>query len=91
MKTKIRILIVSCMIATAAITGLNLAQDSNSMVVTLADIAVMAKADGESGTSTVPCEDDPDAGTGPYNKRECDGCDWNMVYLVNKGTCTFSW
>ncbi len=49
MKTKIKILIVSCMIATAAITGLNLAQDSNSMVVTLADIAVMAKADGESG------------------------------------------
>jgi len=38
MKTKIKILIVSCMIATAAITGLNLAQDS---------IAEMAKADGE--------------------------------------------
>jgi hypothetical protein len=51
MKAKIKILIVSCMIATAAITGLNLAQDSNSMAVTLADIAVMAKADGENG----PC------------------------------------
>ncbi|MEX2410986.1 MAG: hypothetical protein WD607_06360 [Candidatus Paceibacterota bacterium] len=49
MKTKIKILIVSCLIATAAITGLDLAQDSNSMVVTLADIAVMAKADGEGG------------------------------------------
>ena len=49
MKTKIKILIVSCVIAAAAVTGFNLAQNSNNMNVTLADIAVMARAGGESG------------------------------------------
>ena len=91
MKTKFKFLLVTCLIAAVAITGFNFVQNGSNIDVSLADIAVMAKADGESGTSTVPCYDDPNAGTGPYNKRECDGCDWNMVYLVNKGTCTFSW
>lgn len=47
MKIKIKILIASCMIATVAITGINMAQDNNNMVVTLEDIIVTAKADGE--------------------------------------------
>jgi len=51
MKTKIKILIVSCMIATAAITGFNFAQNGSNIDVSLADIAVMAKADPESGGS----------------------------------------
>jgi hypothetical protein len=49
MKTKIKILIVSCVIAAAAVTGFNLAQNSNNMDVTLADISLMAMARGESG------------------------------------------
>jgi len=49
MKSKIKILIVSCVIAAAAVTGINMAQNNSNMDVTLADIAVMAKADGESG------------------------------------------
>ena len=49
MKTKIKILIVSCVIAAAAFTGINMAQNNQSTGMTLADIAVMAKADGESG------------------------------------------
>ena len=49
MKTKIKILIVSCVIAAAAVTGFNMAQENSNMDVSLADIAVMARADGESG------------------------------------------
>jgi hypothetical protein len=49
MKTKIKILIVSFVIAVAAVTGLNLAQESSDMDLSLADIAVMAKATGEGG------------------------------------------
>ena len=55
MKTKIKILIVSCVIAAAAVTGFNMAQNSNNMDVTLADIAVMARADGESGGNQATC------------------------------------
>ena len=47
-KTKIKILIVSFVIAAAAVTGFNLAQENSNMDVSLADIAVMARAtDGE--------------------------------------------
>ena len=47
MKTKIKILIVSCVIAAAAVTGFNMAHNSNNMDVSLADIAVMARAGEE--------------------------------------------
>ena len=49
MKTKIKILIVSFVIAAAAVTGFNLAQENRHLNVSLADISVMARADGESG------------------------------------------
>ena len=58
MKTKIKILIVSCVIAAATVTGFNLAQNSNNMDVTLADIALMAKARGESGCCTAYSTDE---------------------------------
>jgi hypothetical protein len=49
MKTKIKILIVSFVIAAAAVTGFNMAQESSNMDVSLADIAVMQMAIGEPG------------------------------------------
>ena len=51
MKRKIKILLVSCIIASAAVTGFNQAQENRKMDVSLADIAVMARADGESGSA----------------------------------------
>jgi hypothetical protein len=47
MKTKIKILIASFVIAAAAVTGFNLAQENSNMDVSLADIGVMAQASGE--------------------------------------------
>ncbi len=54
MKIKIKILLASCMIATVAITGINMAHNNTNMVVTLEDIIVKAKADGESGEGRGP-------------------------------------
>ena len=47
MKSKIRFIIVACFIAGIAVTGFNMAQNNQSTGVSLADIAVMARADGE--------------------------------------------
>ena len=49
MKRKIRFIIVACFIAGVAATGFNISQNHKSLDVSLADLAVMAKADGESG------------------------------------------
>ena len=48
MKSKIRFIIVACFIAGVAVTGFNMAQNNQSTGVSLADIAVMAKANDES-------------------------------------------
>ena len=69
MKTKIKIFIVSCVIASVAVTGFNLAQNSNNMDVTLADIAVMASADPESGSD---CESGKfDCSSGGQGSTSC--------------------
>ena len=65
MKTKIKILIVSFVMAAAAVTGFNMAQNSNNIDVSLADIAVMAKAGSESNPcpgwdGSAYCQYDPD-------------------------------
>lgn len=49
MKTKFKFLLVTCVIAAVAITGFNFVQNGSNIDVSLADIAVMARADGESG------------------------------------------
>jgi len=76
MKTKIRILIASCMIAAVAISGINLVQDNDNMVVTLEDMIVTAKADGESGS---------DRGPMCYDSSWRAGCK-----LENNGFCSTS-
>ena len=54
MKSKIRLIILACFIAGVAVTGFHMAQNNQRMGVSLADIAVMAMADGEGGgTCTV--------------------------------------
>ena len=55
MKTKIKSLIVSFVIAAAAVMGFNLAQESSNMDVSLADIAVMEMAIGEPGQNQATC------------------------------------
>ena len=56
MKSKIRFIIVACFIAGVAVTGFNMAQNHNSLDVSLADIAVMARADdGESPGNQATC------------------------------------
>lgn len=47
MKSKIRLIIVVCFIAGVAVTGFNMSQNNQSTGVSLSDIAVMARADGE--------------------------------------------
>ena len=49
MKTKIKILLVSFVLAAAVFTGINIAENSNTMDVTLTDISSMALALGEQG------------------------------------------
>ena len=99
MKTKIKILIVSCVIAAAAVTGFNMAQNSNNMDVTLADIAVMARADdpedppGAWDATYPPCENQIIIGFPPLQYvitiqgtyREC--VSGEGVCLYNDGTC----
>jgi hypothetical protein len=53
MKTKIKILLVSCVIAAVAVMGFN--QESSNMDVSLADIAVMEMAIGEPGQNQATC------------------------------------
>ena len=48
--------------AAAAVTGFNMAQNSNIMDVSLADIAMMARADGESGGGIKYCWTQPSMG-----------------------------
>jgi len=55
MKSKIRLIILACFITGVAVTGFHMAQNNQSMGVSLADIAVMARADGESGGNEVIC------------------------------------
>ena len=77
MKSKIKILIVSCVIAAAAVTGFNMAQNSNNMDVSLADIAVMARADGEQW--------DPCPGL-PPNTYYCQW-NWNVMDCIWSSNC----
>jgi len=55
MKSKIRLIILACFIAGVAVTGFHMAQNNQRMGVSLADIAVMAMADGESGGNQATC------------------------------------
>lgn len=54
MKTNIKILLVSCVIATFTTISISMAQDKNNLDVTLANIILTAKADGESGEGRGP-------------------------------------
>lgn len=49
MKNKILISLVACFIAAGSFLHFNLAQNNNNSDISLADISVMAQADGESG------------------------------------------
>ena len=51
MKKKMLISLVACFIAAGSFVHYNLAQNYHNMDVSLADISVMAQADGESGYS----------------------------------------
>ena len=54
MKTKFKFLLVSCAIIAIAITGFNFVQNGSNADVSLADIVVSAKADGESSNNRGP-------------------------------------
>ena len=49
MKKKILISLVACFIAAGSFIGYNLTENTSKLDVSLADISVMAQADGESG------------------------------------------
>lgn len=84
-----KILLVSCVIAVAAVTGFNLAQENSNMDVSLADISVMAQADGESGHITVECSNNI-GGVEVYTFIKCEpGCPKKKgSYGPKDGTCT---
>jgi len=52
MKKKILISLIACFIAAGSVIHFNLAQNASMLDVSLADISVMAQADGEQGGST---------------------------------------
>lgn len=53
MKMKILISLVACFIATGSFLGYNLTENTSRLDVSLADISVMAQADGESGDHVI--------------------------------------
>ena len=50
MKKKILISLVACFIAAGSFIGYNLTENTSRLDISLADISVMAQADGESGS-----------------------------------------
>jgi hypothetical protein len=70
-ENKFKFLLATCVIATVAITGFNFVQNGNSIDVSLADIAVMAHADSESGKITEDCSNNI-TGPGTYTFTECE-------------------
>ena len=69
MRTKIKFFLVSCIIALTAITGFNLVRENKNMDVTLADIALMAKAD------------DPENPSDKWHRSTCN-CYYNGIYKI---------
>jgi hypothetical protein len=55
MKKKILLSLVACFIAAGSFIHFNLAQYNNNSDISLADISVMAQADGESGSQHGLC------------------------------------
>ncbi len=55
MKKKIILALIACLFAAGSIINMHLAQNSHAMDVSLADISVMAQADGEHGGGTAYC------------------------------------
>ena len=57
MKKKILISLVACFIAAGSFIGYNLTENTSRLDVSLADISVMAQADGENGNKPNYCRD----------------------------------
>jgi hypothetical protein len=55
MKKKMLISLVACFIAAGSFIGYNFSENNHNMDISLADITLMAQADGESGTNCINC------------------------------------
>ena len=72
MKKKIILALTACLFAAGSIINMHLAQSDHNTDISLADISVMAQADGESGGGWVKCRQ---TGTGiPFFFRNCLPC-----------------
>ena len=75
MKKKILLSLVACFIAATSVLHFNFSQNDYNMDFSLADISVMAKADGESGNPW-PCGELPSAFCNKDSNGNPLGCVW---------------
>ena len=73
MKKKIILALTACLFAAGTIINMHLAQNNHNHDVSLADIAVMAQADGENGPCDPGCK---------FHVDFHDGCEFTMQCLV---------
>ena len=78
MKKKIILALTACLFATGSILNMHLAQNDQNTNISLADISVMAQADGESGDCDPGCK---------FHVDFPDGCEFTMQCIV---TCPLS-
>ena len=82
MKRKIILALTACLFAAGSIINMHLAQNDQNTDISLADISVMAQADGESGGDNGYCYQDYHLG-GLFTITPCVyyGADWSPPYV----------
>ncbi len=91
MKKKIILALTACLFAAGSIINMHLAQNSHNTDISLADISVMAQADGESGGGGYTCYHTWN-GTwiGGWHIIDCYTCTQKRVSeFRDQGTCNF--
>ena len=91
MKKKILISLVACFIAAGSFVHYNFAQNNHITDISLADISVMAQADGESGGRSNECWTNATMG-GIYTITPCGAYDGGWIPPYECGTpIPFCW
>ncbi|MFW5700465.1 MAG: hypothetical protein ACOCWM_02145 [Cyclobacteriaceae bacterium] len=89
MKKKILLSLVACFIAAGSFIGYNFAENNHNMDISLADISVMAQADGESGGTTTCYKGGGGLWSGSVPTCQT-GCPYVWLSNYSKtGTCYF--
>jgi hypothetical protein len=78
MKKEVIITLTACLLAAGSFINMQMGQNVHSMNFSLADISVMAQADGETGTNCINCrvswENCPDGNQVIRCRPNGDGC-----------------